>query len=279
MWEQLAMAALQAGMKVAGDQIGKSGDKRDDNAPIQVPQTAGGPPEQSKSNDNTGKLLNVLEPLITGGSNLVTNQVFGKANAKAQGLASKAYNDAAHPGTNAWERLGKGNAGTPAQIAGDQQRTQLKMQSRDLAAKRQIAELQARTALQQTQMSTKAPLEQASIAQARLPAELRNLSEQNRNLIAQRLLTIQQAATQGEIRKVREQEALLAKEMTKAKLTELQNRTLSVAIANAAQGDSGIIGAVGHTVGKKLPFASKLNSAAKWLNKKTGLNPAKKKFP
>ncbi len=236
---ELIAAALTAATKIGGHFLDKKGGD-DEEQDLQVPVGTANQKEK-KAPDNTGKLLDVLKPLIDGGINAGTNALFGKMQGRNAGLASKAYNDAAHPGTNAWERLGKGNSGTQTAIAGDAQRTQMKMQSRDLAMKREIAQLQANTALQQTSMTTKAPLQQASLQAAKLPEELQNLSQQRQNMIAQRLLTIQQAAVQGEIRKLTEAKAKLADETAQADLTAKQTQSIRTMVANILKDPSSFI--------------------------------------
>ena len=64
-----------------------------------------------------------------------------------QGLAQKAFMDAAYPGTNAWERLGTGQAGGSGEVIREGQERQERIAERQMSMQEEIATKQAMATL------------------------------------------------------------------------------------------------------------------------------------
>lgn len=161
-----------------------------------IPQTAAGT-SQSPASQGPGGMTAAFNDMATGILNRVGDQTIDRALAPLQGEAAgkyaKSYYDKAFPGSSTWDRLGASNpSGQNAQAS-----AQERMQTKELKTRKDIARLQTNAQIKSALISSEAPMRQASVAEAKLPIEVQNLSADTRKKLAEQLSQLALARLTG----------------------------------------------------------------------------------
>ena len=233
------LSAITGGLSLAGSLFGK----------------------KKSSGFDLSSLLGAVEPM----AKIAGIPMPGGATGAQLGKDAKAYFDKAFPGTNAWERLGSSYGGSSVEAAKQTTRAQERMQTKELATRKDIAEIGAEAQVQSSAIqfggdavagvsrfrrdgSTPNYDTHSTIAAKKLAHEIRNIDQDTRKKFSEEARNLVEAHKTGLQNKIEREYAKFAKAIAEARLAGQLTQNKYNVLLNAARG----IYKLGENVGERI---------------------------